>query len=681
MPHSLLTEKTFTIKYHFQKNSTENLTLPELIHCLHLNKPFFFPKLQAHQKHGFYSFLANLIALCLQNLDINPSSLSIPQWTDLLKNLAPDHPTAFDLFVDDLSLPAFFQNPTKDLVDDNITHPDLLDYHHSKKDWDIKLNRVDPTSIEHWIYYLINIQTMSNYGGSKTYGTTKTASGTSNRICASFVNEPFFHSRIQRDVPLLISKANENALGLSLTGHKLLWLIPRDVKTQISLTDCHPLFIDCSRIYRFIHKYGNIRVLKKLTKGIFIQEKLNGNVGDFWLPIVNSEAINLTTRFNSSLTYGLMANNYYKTPAVSLPSESSSFKKGFLYLEGLVSGGNCKSASFDRKYLIMSKGLISRFSKASKEHTEFQKIDTLAKRYLTYAQDFFYFLVKNPILNVLSELKMNVSIAQELTDLRKIYDHEIDAISFDYILPDIESDTNSLEKEWINKLDQITTHFRELLYQKLFSEGIYQFEAFAILNKQTRTQRYFLKTKKLITTIEVAPHMKVSDIKMRNQVYHKVNNAMGIILAHKNDNSFLATLRQKHIDPSFNSSFQQLKITALNNHTLSQKEERVWSHIFAWMSKIDKKENVKPFGEVLKNSGVNNIRLHRILTLSGEALLSELNSTISFITSKGSSESSISWLDVALLLLSEDTEDSLLTRKMIADSYYRTQFSKGNSDE
>ena len=86
-----------------------------------------------------------------------------------------------------------------------------------------------------------------------------------------------------------------------------------------------------------------------------------------------------------------------------------------------------------------------------------------------------------------------------------------------------------------------------------------------------------------------------------------------------------------------------------------------------------------PFGDILSKAELNNIRLHRLLTLTGDALISELNSALNLVLSRGFSESLISWSDVALLLLSEDTEDELLTRKMIADSYFRNEY-KGKKD-
>ena len=663
LAYSLLKEKTFTIKYHFQNTPALHLNLPELCFALYQNKPFYFPKLQAHQKHGLYSFLANLIALCLDDND--PFSLSVELWTTLLQNL---NPYAFDLFVDDLSLPAFFQNPTSDLVDDNTNHPDLIDYHHTKKDWDLKLNRVDSQSIEHWIYYLINIQTMSNYGGRGNYGTIKSAFGSSTRICASFINAPFFHTRIQRDVPLLIAYAKENALELSLTGHKLLWTIPRDSNTQISLTDCHPLFIDCARIYRLVYKEGKISILKKITKGTFIKdESQKGVVGDFWLPVKETQAIHLSSGFNSQLTYDLLENKTYKTPAVVyLPKETQNLQQGFLYLEGMVSGGNCKTASFARKYIVMSKGVLSRFAQAKTDLVLQEKIQNIAKRYLAYVDKFYWSLVEKPIKYIQN--------TYDVKAYKYLYDSHIDESFFYFLSEQIEKDDPAIEENWIKNLDKICYDIRELIYQKSFSQGIFRFENYAKLNKETYQQRKYLNIK----AIEVKPHMKVSDIKMRNQVYARIQQALQVIMSNTHDNSFLSQLRKKQ-DPSFNPAFQKIKFAVFNNYNLTEKEEKIWSMLFARMSKCTPSDKVIPFGDILSKAELNNIRLHRLLTLTGDALISELNSALNLVLSRGFSESLISWSDVALLLLSEDTEDELLTRKMIADSYFRNEY-KGKKD-
>ena len=722
MSLNLLEDRFFTTKNIFGKKVEKTLNLPELFYALCQNEIFSFPKLQEYQSHSFYSFLANLMALCLDMeidaytntkvLDVSIlKNKSISDWNGLLESLRGHHTTAFDLIVDDRNKPAFFQPPTNmklkgdvDLEkknDPTRDTPDNFSLLHDKRDFCIKRSQIKKDSIEHWIYSLITIQTSCNYGGLGWYQSAKMASGTATRICASFVDKPFFSSRILRDVPLMLSNRlalkETFDLSIDIESNKLLWLVPRDANTEITLNSCHVLFIDCARIYRLsMCEKGNVSVFGSGSKNVFIKnmKEYRGVLGDFWLPIVQrnidgvskSSAIELKkdgSGFDYETMINIMLNTSVKTPALALSSESNQFKQGFLLLEGVSSGGNCKTSGFHKKYIPMTKGVLSRFAKANDESKLANDLQKISEKYFEDVKNFWFHLVEKPI----KDINRNIDLAKSISQAKHNFENEMSDVLVETLSQIMELDDVSqienIEHQWIQKLDQITFEKRELLFQQFYSQSVNKYEYFALLNIHTYKQKSILSKK--TNYLEVKSHMSQIQVSIRSKIYAQTSKALELLSEKRKmqDNRFLVGLRDTNLDASLNPSFQEmifhvfnLSLQDLKKSTLNENDINKWKKLFSWMIRSKDTNGLDTFGVLLQKANVNEARLTQLLQATNESLLANLTAIINMILSKDLVISKNAWVDITMLLFSTQNDDLINARRVIADAYFKHKFNQ-----
>jgi len=725
MALSLIDERYFTIKYSFGKKVEKVLNLPELLYALCQNEPFSLRKLQAHQQHGVYSFLANLMALCLdQEIDIEDESVisvdvlrnkTVADWKKLLIGLTDGHQTAFDFVVEDVSKPAFFQPITKlqltgdaDLIKKKNPAretPDNFSITHDKQDFDIKRNRNDKKDIELWIYALIVMQTCCNYGGRTWNKSIKTASGYKMRICASFVDKPFLTSRIQRDVPLLLASRAALVKSYGYTSKfKLLWLLERTESSQIELQDCHPLFIECVRIHRLTQTEAGINVFGIGNKFDFIKntKDYRGVVGDFWLPIkrFNSKkeeeisAFSLRedgSGFDYKQTTAIMLGSEIETPAVALKNEKKSFKQGFLLLEG-IGGGVGKTSGFHKKYLVMTKGMLSRLSKASEDLQLAEALQALTTKFFGYIDLVWRNLVKDAL--ELQQFERALKWEGIFSETKFQYEDHVEHLLSDALSSYAEQDENTstaeIEKNFVMCLDQLAFEIREQIFQRFFANATEKYVYFAQMNSNVYTKKFILN--KQISFLEITPHMSHIQIPIRSRIYAQVSSALELIHRNAQNTSFLSDLRKpsSYATPEFNPTYQemiaQIYNKSLKSANLSEKEIQLWQHLFSWMRTSKATKNTEDLGTICAKASVNDRRLLSLLQQSEEALIVEIESVLSMIRSNRFEPSKNAWVDIATILFSEGTDDAINVRKVVANSYYHavamsTEISKANKNK
>ncbi len=712
MSLSLLDEKCFTIKSLFGKKSEKVLSLPELFQALCQEKAFSMPKLQAHQQHGVYSFLANLMALCLdQEIDMdNKTPISVStlrsktaeDWKQLLVRLMGKDTTAFDLIVEDMSKPAFFQPATQLALkgDEDLEKgkqptrdtPDNFSIIHDKQGFDIKRSRNHKNDVELWVYALIVMQTCCNYGGVSWHRAIKLETSESTRVCASYVDKPFFNVRIQRDVPLLLAQRSKlvDTFGYR-SQFKLLWLIERTETNQIDLEDCHPLFIECARIYRFTKTDAGINLFGIGRKLDFIKDTkvYRGVVGDFWLPIVKEDkkdgeqslsAMSLRKDgigFDYKQTTNILLNKTVNTPAVALPETKNGFKQGFLLLDG-ISGGQCKTAGFHRKYIVMTKGMISRFSKASADVQLAEQLQTLMTKYSGYIALVWEYLVQNS-LRIAKQNDRAVRWSEIFEDAKMHYEDQAEIILFDALYSYSEQDENDstekIEEDFIVRLDQLAFEIREQIFQRSFANSVGHYSHYALLNSTVLKQKFFLNKK--ISLLEITPHMsQIQKPETYNVYRNKVLDALGLIRKNSQNSSFIADLRKPSVyaAPEFNPAYQemiaQIYGKSLKSANLSEKEIQLWQNLFAWMRTSKGTNNENDLGTLCQKAGISNLRFLSLLEHSEESLIVEIEGLLSIITSSKFEISTRAWVDIAALLFSDGTDDEIAVRRGIANSYY-----------
>lgn len=243
-----------------------------------------FPALQPHQKHAWFAFLVQLAGLVHARVG-DPGS-DEATWRDHLLTLA-EHPTAFCLVVPDLQQPGFLQppvNPTD--LKGEAASPDALDILVTTKVHDVKATRLITPTPEHWLFALLNLQTMQGFSGRANYGIVRMNGGFSNRPGIGLAPGPGFAARFRRDLGVLLGQREKLSEHYDTQGHALLWTVPWTDDASLGLTQLDPFFIEICRRVRLTFRDGVLLARTGPSNTARTQaSESKGNVGDIWTPV------------------------------------------------------------------------------------------------------------------------------------------------------------------------------------------------------------------------------------------------------------------------------------------------------------------------------------------------------------------------------------------------------------
>ncbi|MFP3940274.1 MAG: type I-E CRISPR-associated protein Cse1/CasA [Thermoanaerobaculia bacterium] len=327
-------------------------TLPGVLARLGTGEAIQFPRLQAHQGHAWHAFLVQLAALVAHRRGSDDLTLSEDAWrAALLELTAEAGGEAWHLRVDDLSKPAFFQNPVPegDLqgYKDPTVFPDDMDVLLVARNHDVKTRRIAHPEPELWVYTLVTLQTMQGFLGRGNYGIARMNGGFSSRPCVGFAPSTAWPDRFARDVQVWLDTRPE------LTGEDygypeegglaLLWLPPWDGAKESSraLTGCDPFFIEVCRRVRLVDDgRGRLECRRTNTQAPFLDAKhANGDTGDIWMPVgADGKALTVSgSGFDyQRLTRILFGGEYPRKPALEIREEDG--PEPVLIAEVLVRG-------------------------------------------------------------------------------------------------------------------------------------------------------------------------------------------------------------------------------------------------------------------------------------------------------------------------------------------------------
>lgn len=285
----------------------DNVTLPGLLARLSQGKPTTLAALQAHQQHPVHAFLVQLAAIALPRAGEGEIAHDEATWRQLLLDAAKQDgagPEAFTLIVGDLTKPAFLQPPVPEgklgaLKNEHDRPSSELDVLITAKNHDVKMDRVDNPSVEHWIFGLLTLQTMQGFLGAGNYGIARMNGGFSSRPCVAYAPAHSEAARFKRDLRLLLD--NRDALiedfGFGQRGELgLVWCKPWDGTTSLAFDELDPFFIEiCRRIRLTVDKEGKIVAYRGSSKAARIDAKeSNGNTGDPWNVVARKDGKALT---------------------------------------------------------------------------------------------------------------------------------------------------------------------------------------------------------------------------------------------------------------------------------------------------------------------------------------------------------------------------------------------------
>lgn len=292
--HDLLYDELIGVR---TPHGLRRLSLPALLAALSRGEVDGYTGLRAHQADPWHVFLVQLAASIQARYPVDQPPDDESYWRTGLLDLADGQRSAWSLFVEDVTLPAFFQHPwaswdaDSDQYDLMASTPDELDVLITSKNHDVKKSRIGAEAVEAWIFALMTLQTTTGYLGSGRYGIVRMNSGNGSRSIVSWVRDLHPSKRFQEELIVVNSLRQEtiSKLGYRDRGTVLTWLThwQRD-DHQHMLGDLEPWFIEAARPLRVrCAKNGQLVVLRAVSRNRQIGPKKpdGGDVGDPWTPI------------------------------------------------------------------------------------------------------------------------------------------------------------------------------------------------------------------------------------------------------------------------------------------------------------------------------------------------------------------------------------------------------------
>ena len=261
---------------------------------------------QAHQQHAVHAFLVQLAALALTRAGAREVAHEEPAWRALLLDCARADGAgaeAFALVVADLAKPAFLQPPVPEgtlvgLKSEHARPSEELDVLITAKNHDVKVDRVESPSIEHWVYALVTLQTMQGFLGAGNYGIARMNGGFASRPCVAFASAHGAAARFARDVEALLGARVTlvDRFGFGAKGQLgLVWCAPWDGRMSLAFDALDPFFIEVCRRIRLTCDDGVIVAHRGSSKVPRIDTKeLSGHTGDAWTPVDGKDGKALT---------------------------------------------------------------------------------------------------------------------------------------------------------------------------------------------------------------------------------------------------------------------------------------------------------------------------------------------------------------------------------------------------
>lgn len=260
-----------------------------------------FPALRAHQAPAWHMFLVQLAVLATLGCG-GELPQSADEWRTALRAITPGHDRdqPWCMVVSDWRMPAFLQPPIetdqsrKDYKRE-INTPDTLDILVTSKNHDVKAERMAKAEAEDWLCALVSLQTMEGFMGAGNYGVMRMNGGFASRPMLRLSPKGLgFGGQWLRDVRALLTQteawfgmAEALNIGTRKPVQSLLWTLPWDGTTSLSLAQVHPLTVEiCRRVRLMESASGRVRAVGATSKTARIDAaEAKGVVADPWLPI------------------------------------------------------------------------------------------------------------------------------------------------------------------------------------------------------------------------------------------------------------------------------------------------------------------------------------------------------------------------------------------------------------
>ena len=372
---NLLTDEVITVACSGGPN--RRVSLPELLDLCTRDGITDWPALRPHQYPAWHMFLSQLATLAHRSILSNTINGTEP-WRQALRSLTPgfedDQP--WRLVVDDWQQPAFLQPPcpggAQGEYKNTASFADAIDMLITAKNHALKANRVRHGTVEQWLFALVCLQTTEGFFGAGNYGIA--------RMNGGFASRPMLRchaaglgpgGQVMRDVQTLLRHwgtwYDETGVGTDRELQPLLWLLPWDGKTSLTLSAFHPLAIEVCRRVRLVAEGDTLHAKTAGSKVARVNAKdATGNVGCPWMPI-DKKAAKAFTLSSDGFGYRRMVRlldpGEYIQPLLARPqSETDEGSRSLHLVAAGIARGQGKTEGVHQRRILLSARTASRLN-------------------------------------------------------------------------------------------------------------------------------------------------------------------------------------------------------------------------------------------------------------------------------------------------------------------------------
>jgi CRISPR system Cascade subunit CasA len=451
--YDLLIDPVISVKC---RDGLRFLSLPDIFALLAHDGIGAFAALRPHQAPAWHAFLVQVGALALQHASLSEVPREPDDWRVLLTGLAGEYTsTAWSLVVKDPTRPALLQSALphdNQLAEYNkvIDTPDALDLLVTAKNHDLKAERMNGASPEHWLYALMTLQTFEGVmgaGGGK-YGIARMNGGYGSRPMLGLVPDGGPGARFMRDVTRLLAARPailSRVPGLGTNRQiGLVWLEPWDGKSQLMIEELDPFFVEICRLVRLEKGERGIRALGVGSKSprIAAPKDMKGVTGDPWAPIERSEnkVLSITGGgFGYAQLVDLLDRSKFERPPLAEVDQGDA-AHGLTILAAALARGQGKTEGFHVRGVPVSnsvaKHLIGRDATDALAHLGRARVDEVGEFTRKVFRPSLFMLFQGGPEQV--EFRKATTAAQ-VEPWTKAFETEIDRVFFDALFAEFEA--------------------------------------------------------------------------------------------------------------------------------------------------------------------------------------------------------------------------------------------------
>lgn len=458
MKYSLLDDPIFSVT--LEGGEQAQFSLTEVLHGLTTGIVVSFDALQAHQQQAWHCFLVQLAAMAVARHYENNIPESPLEWGKCVLSLSDNMKEAWYLVVEDLSKPAFMQAPVSahslqeaDYKSD-IQTPEDLDTLLLSRNHDVKTNKIHYVQPEHWIYSLINNQTMNGNMGRGNYGIVRMNGGFGSRSYVGYTKKLQIADRFHHDFQMLLNNRTRLLTEYKKDGYAILWLYEWDGSKESALPiyECDPYFIEICRRIRFT-EHGNTLLCHRANSDatrIKAPDNLNGNTGDPWTPIKadGQKALTISSSgFSYQLLQKLLFEVEYQNP-ISMKFIKGDNESLFLVCQGMARGQGRTEGLFQRTILVPGNATMKLFGNPSEK----EKLADRAAERVEMTNQTASKVLWTAISKLLSNGSNQKVDSKNIKPWIKKFDTVIDQLFFNDLWDSIALDQEDARKKWAETL-------------------------------------------------------------------------------------------------------------------------------------------------------------------------------------------------------------------------------------